>query len=408
MTISREQYREQNAGHNFKSLSPCVTCDPSLSTKRFDREKLIKDRISNLQRMMKDKGLDFFIGTTFDTVRYITDCRYVPIIDYFIDLYAVVLPVDGTPTLFAPWIEGKAMGYSETPPPSYVASPVVAERWASLFAEALKKYNFRADRIGFDYFPYAVYEALKNKVPQATLIPAMTDLLKVRAIKTHEEVTLLRKSANILDKGMTAGMNYAKPGLSEYRIMAKMESSMREAGAESLPWLNFRSGGRTLTSIFSNGRRLKKGDAVVFDIGVMSDGYYGDAARTAVAGKPAKDMRELYDALYDSYMEGLRKVKPGVKGSEVDHTIRQGLVERGYPDYPTPSGHGIGMRVTEFPWIARQEEAGEFDEELQPGMVICIEPRTYRNNVAAVGIEDMILITDTGHELLTRANRHLH
>jgi Xaa-Pro aminopeptidase len=300
------------------------------------------------------------------------------------------------------------MGYSETPPPSYVASPIVAEKWATLFVDALKKYSFTNGRIGFDYLPYSVYEALKNKIPQAILIPVMTDLLKVRALKTPDEVTLLKRAANILDEGMKAGRQSAKPGRSEYKIMAKMESAMMEAGAESLPWLNFRSGNRTLTSIFSNGRKLRKGDPVVFDIGVMKDGYYGDAARTYIAGAvPSQSLNDLYEALYDSYFEGVAKVKPGVKGSEVDEAIRKGLLERCYPDYPTPSGHGIGMRVTEFPWIARKEEAGKFDEELKPGMVICLEPRTYQKNVAAVGIEDIILVTETGHELLTRTNRDM-
>jgi Xaa-Pro aminopeptidase len=139
----------------------------------------------------------------------------------------------------------------------------------------------------------------------------------------------------------------------------------------------------------------------------MYDGYYGDAARTGVVGTPSRDLRDLYDALYDSYFEGITKVRPGVKASMIDETIRHGLLERGYPDYPTPSGHGIGMRVTEFPWVSRKEQAGEFDMELQPGMVICLEPRTYRDKVAAVGIEDVILVTELGHELLTKTSRHL-
>ena len=355
--------------------------------------------------MMKDKGLDYFIGTTFDTVRYITDCRYVPIIDYFIDLYAVVLPINDPPTLFAPWVEGKPMGYAEVSPPSYVAAPVVPDKWATLFAKTLN--NQTSCRIGFDYFPFQIYQALREKVTNATLIPVMEDLLRARAVKTPEEISLIKKTARILDKGMTAGLRFAKPGIKEYDVMAVMEGSMMTAGAESLPWLNFRSGKRTLTSIFSNGRKLKRGDVFVFDIGVMSDGYYGDAARTGIVGTPGKDVRELYDALYDSYFEGVAEVRPGVKGSVIDETIRKGLTERGYADYPTPSGHGIGMRVTEFPWIARKEEAGRFDMELQPGMVICVEPRTYLDKVAAVGIEDMILVTESGHELLTKTNRHL-
>jgi len=382
--------------------------DVSLVSRRFDREKLVKDRISKLQRMMKDKGLDFFIGTTFDTVRYISDCRYVPIIDYFIDLYAVVLPADGLPTLFAPWVEGAPMGFSEVSPPSYIASPLAAEKWASLFADALKSHNSKDGRIGFDYFPYTVYQALRDKVPGATLVPAMYDLLDVRSVKTPEEITLLKKTAGILDKGMTAGLEFARSGCSEFEVMAKMESAMMEAGAESLPWLNFRSGSRTLTSIFSNGRKLRRGDPVVFDIGVMSDGYYGDGARTGVVGTPSKELGDLYDALYDSYFEGVAKVRPGVKGSVIDETMRHGLLERGYPDYPTSSGHGIGMRVTEFPWVARRDEAGPFDMELRQGMVLCLEPRTYRDKVAGVGIEDVILVNESGHELLTKANRHLN
>jgi Xaa-Pro aminopeptidase len=231
--------------------------------------------------------------------------------------------------------------------------------------------------------------------------------MTTRAVKTREEIQLLRETAEILDNGIEAASKYAEHGLNEYQLMAKIQAAIMEAGPESLAWLNFRSGERTLTSWFANGRIMKNGDAYVFDVGCMADGYWGDVARTGVVGEPSRDLLMLYDDLYDSYLEGLRVIKPGNMASLIDETIRVALRERGLSAQSTPMGHGIGMRVAESPLIAERDVSGKLNMVLEAGMVLCVEPRTYRDGVAGVGVEDMILVTATGYEVLNKANNKL-
>jgi Xaa-Pro aminopeptidase len=145
----------------------------------------------------------------------------------------------------------------------------------------------------------------------------------------------------------------------------------------------------------------------VFDIGSIYEGYLGDIARTGAAGSASKQAREIYTAAYDALMAGTKAVKPGVRGSEVVVKIRQTLYSAGCSIPPLSTGHGIGVGAPELPWITPREE-GVDDYELKPGMVLCLEPRTSRDGVTSAGCEDTILVTDSGHEVLTKCPREEH
>lgn len=369
-----------------------------------DRERLRKARVKKARSALRNMELDALLVTAWDNVRYVTDILPYIQVDWYADYYAAILPSEGKPVLIGKTMAFNVtdqieifMGWKNTP---YIPGQLVPDLWAEIFAKTLKKLSLLKGRIGLDYMPFDMYEKLKRKVPTATFVSALDEILKARAIKDEEEIKLERKAARALCQGMEAGFKTIKPGVTERQIFSMVASTIFEAGTEILPWSALCSG------IGSNGflptdRKLKKSDLVHIDVGCILDGYCGDMARTLIVGKADRE-RKLYSAVCDAHMAGIKAIKPGVKASEIDRIIRQTMNESGWSIDPATLGHGIGLKVTELPWITTKEELGPRDMELKPGMIICLEPGVTEQEKPYIGVEDMILVTDTGFEILTK------
>jgi Xaa-Pro aminopeptidase len=197
--------------------------------------------------------------------------------------------------------------------------------------------------------------------------------------------------------------------VTERRVAAVIESAMREAGYErpafdtivasgphsAMP--HYRAGMRTLTA----------GDLVVLDFGGVLDGYCSDLTRTVSIGPPAHEARRVYDAVRDAHAAAVAAAKPGVDASAVDAAARDVLRERGLAEaFGHGTGHGLGLDVHEEPRIGKPR-ADVPPVALAPGMVFTIEPGAYLTGFGGVRIEDDVLVTDRGCELLTSVPRDL-
>lgn len=364
-------------------------------------ERLKEKKMKRIRRIMIDKELDAVILTSFENVRYLTDVRPFFSPSMYIDGYAALMLQNSDPFVVAPFIEGAKLGYSEMMPPIYIPAPCCPDRWMKIFKEILKRERRAIKCIGVDYFPLAFYNFAKKEFPNVEFKPIIEDIMKARAIKFNEEIELLKESASIVDLGAEAGFNAIEEGKREHEIVAEIIHTMADAGIEALPWYpDVRSGERTLESIFPSHKRIKRGDPVIFDIGcVGKGGYWADLSRTGFAGKPSEDLRQTYKALYDAYIETIKTIRPGMKASQIEMLLKYKLQELGYPYMNAPTGHGIGLGI-DYPWITVQ--AREKDMELQPNMVVCIEPVTYSKS-GAVKLEDSILITEGGQKILNKA-----
>jgi Xaa-Pro aminopeptidase len=152
---------------------------------------------------------------------------------------------------------------------------------------------------------------------------------------------------------------------------------------------------------------LADGDLLVLDFGGVLDGYCSDLTRTVAIGRPSAESRRLYDAVSDAQQAAIAAVRPGVEASAVDAAARSVLEGRGLGEaFGHGTGHGLGLAVHEEPRIGRPRPDSP-PVLLAPGMVFTIEPGAYLPGFGGVRIEDDVLVTDTGCEVLTTVRRDL-
>jgi Xaa-Pro aminopeptidase len=227
----------------------------------------------------------------------------------------------------------------------------------------------------------------------------------LRMIKDADEISRIRKAVNLGASLFPVALRSMRPGVSESEVAAEMEYEARRRGAEGMSFETIVAGGRR--SALPHGRAshqtLPQRGFVVVDFGVILTGYCSDMTRTVHLGKAEARERRMYHAVLRAQLAAIRKVGPGVAVSTVDRTARETLERAGYGKFFTHStGHGVGLEIHEPPRIA-----GKQRQKLRPGMVITVEPGVYIPNEGGVRIEDMVLVTEGGCEVLTPTTKKL-
>ena len=151
-------------------------------------------------------------------------------------------------------------------------------------------------------------------------------------------------------------------------------------------------------------KKIKNGDFVTLDFGCINDYYCSDLTRTFVVGKPSEEMLEIYEIVKEAQQKGLDVIKPGIKAKDVDFACRDFINKMGYGDYFTHStGHGLGIVVHDALAISPNS-----DIVLKEGMVFTVEPGIYVEGLGGVRIEDDVVVTSTGCEILTKSSKKLY
>jgi Xaa-Pro aminopeptidase len=242
-----------------------------------------------------------------------------------------------------------------------------------------------------------------------TFRPTQQVVEQLRVIKDAFEIALLRAAAGRLSAVAAAGLGAVKAGVKERDVAAAIESAMREAGYDRPAFDTIVAAGphSALPHYRAGDRILAEGDLVVLDFGGVLDGYCCDLTRTVAVGSPSFDARRLYAAVLEAQQAALAAVRPGVAATAVDAAARDVLIGHGLGDaFGHGTGHGLGLDVHEEPRITRPRPDVP-DVPLHPGMVFTIEPGAYLPGFGGVRIEDDVLVTDTGCDVLTSVPREL-
>ena len=232
---------------------------------------------------------------------------------------------------------------------------------------------------------------------------------QLRMIKDAAEIAALRESARRIRPVADAAFAAARAGVAERQVAAAIEAAMRQAGYERPAFDTIVGSGphSALPHYRAGDRVLTEGDLVVLDFGGVLDGYCSDLTRTVAIGSIAPEARRIYDAVLEAQRAAVGAVRPGVTTTEVDAAAR-GVLERHRlgPAFGHGTGHGLGLDVHEDPRITKPRPDVEAIP-LAPGMVFTIEPGAYVAGFAGVRIEDDVLVTESGCEVLTDVPREL-
>jgi Xaa-Pro aminopeptidase len=285
-----------------------------------------------------------------------------------------------------------------------------AERESRIPARVLKREEREAlfqdlrGRVGFEaeHFPYAALERLRELSP-AEWVPTKGVIERLRLKKRPEEVARIRQAQALAERALERALALLRPGVEEREVALEIEFFLRKEGAEGVAFPPIvASGARgALPHARASEKRLEPGELITLDLGAKVAGYHSDMTRTVALGKPSPEMRRVYEAVQEALEVALQGLKPGRTGKEVDALAREALGRHGLDRYFVHSlGHGVGLAVHEGPGLSPYTE-----EVLEPGMVVTVEPGVYLPGVGGVRIEELVLITEDGIELLSRFPR---
>jgi Xaa-Pro aminopeptidase len=237
------------------------------------------------------------------------------------------------------------------------------------------------------------------------LVSAPPLIERARMVKDSEEIRRIRAAINLGASLFKIARKKIRPGVKEVEVAAAMEYEARRAGSEGMSFSTIIAAGKRSAIVHGRASEapIPRRGFVVCDFGVILAGYCSDRTRTVHVGRPTRDARQMYQAVLEAQQAAIAQVLPGVTAASIDAAARKVLRKHNLARHFTHStGHGLGLEIHEAPRLA----AGQ-TQELQPGMVITIEPGAYIPGKQGVRIEDVVVVTSAGCEVLTPTDKEL-
>jgi len=350
-------------------------------------------RITKLQQSLRKRGLDYFLINDSAHLRYLSGFSGS-------NGLALVSP-------------GRKLFLTDFRYKNQVRDEVkqfdirIAERDLWTTVGQLKQLAGRKLRIGFEpkRLSYYAYQRLRDLLPRAELVPAQTAVDELVAQKEPQEIEKIRKAAEIVDHVFSEVVNLIKPGTIEMDIAAELEYQMKMRGAAGSAFEPIVASGTR--SALPHGRptskKMKKGELVTLDFGANYDGYVSDLTRTVIIGKANSRQKQVYSIVSQAQKKGIDAVHAAKDARAVDKVARDIIAKKGFgSNFGHGLGHGIGVEVHESPTLSPKST-----DRLKPNMVVTIEPGIYISGWGGVRIEDDVLVTTNGPEVLTASPKEL-
>jgi Xaa-Pro aminopeptidase len=366
---------------------------------------LYSQRAATVRRALADTGLDAFIVTHPPNLRYLTGFDG-SVGALLLASSSAVLIVDGRYiTTARDWVESSGEL-------QWVRVELAARSLEERLVDAISGVPAQAIGVEGAAMTLSRFERLnallsagagKDSPPVVRLIPTERIVERARVIKDAGEVATFRKAAAMLSEVAVRVLDIVSPGRSELEIAGDVDTFLRQAGFSRPAFDTIVASGpnSALPHARPGSRRLLPGDSVVLDFGGVYDGYCVDLTRT-VQLPPATDaFLRTFTAVRAAHAAALAAIRPGLKASLVDAAAREVLGAHGLADaFVHGTGHGLGLEVHEEPRVTKPGSAA-MDETLQPGMVFTVEPGAYLPGAHGVRIEDDVVVTAEGCEVLT-------
>ncbi|MEH7391419.1 M24 family metallopeptidase [Bacillus sp. JJ1474] len=276
-----------------------------------------------------------------------------------------------------------------------------------IFEEVVVQANeMKISKLGFEqeHLSYGLFSR-NETLFSAELVPTFEAVEKIRMIKTEDEIKKLRVAADITDKAYLHILNIIRAGMSELDVAEELGAFIKKHGGTTTSFSPIVASG--YRSSLPHGRAsdkiIEKGDMITIDFGANYEGYWADISRVVAIGEPVPELRNLHDVVLTSFENCVAHLRPGLTDKEVDYLMRENIIKHGFNEQSgTGTGHGIGIEVHEAPLFSVLK-----DKVLEENMVITVEPGIYLKGLGGARVEDVILITENGREVLTPSTKEL-
>ncbi|KPK43022.1 MAG: hypothetical protein AMJ78_00190 [Omnitrophica WOR_2 bacterium SM23_29] len=257
-------------------------------------------------------------------------------------------------------------------------------------------------RLGFEArnLDVAQYRQIKKHLHPIGFISTYGLIVEeMRNTKGPEELTKIKKAIRITIQALRYAKRIIKPGLKEIEIAAQLERFIRNKGARTTSFETIVASGEnsSFPHHLTSNRKIKKQDSLFIDIGVDYQGYKSDLTRTYFLGRIPSKISRAYEIVRQAQAQAINRIKPGVRFCEIDKCARQHIAEHGYGGFFAHNlGHGIGLEIHEPPFISAKNKT-----TIEIGMVFTVEPGIYVPNRFGIRIEDDVVVTKSGCEVLS-------
>lgn len=261
-------------------------------------------------------------------------------------------------------------------------------------------------KVGFegDFVTYDEYHELSDNLHSFNLVSVQLDAL--RMVKDNAELVAIKKAVEIADNAFSQILSFIKPGMSEQEVALELEYYMRKLGAEKPAFDTIMASGKrgALPHGRASQKIIKLGDFVTMDFGAVYNGYHSDITRTICMGKATSRQKEIYGIVLAAQLAGVQAVIPGKVGKEVDAVARKIIIDAGFGEFFGHGlGHGLGLNIHEEPRLS----PANIHTVLMKNMVVTVEPGIYLPEWGGVRIEDTVLVSDDGCQILTASSKQL-
>lgn len=382
---------------------------------RYDFAELRRQRVAKAHSALAESEADGMLVWKDENVRYLTALRAQLIAGKTTSLNGAILVPGEDPILLGSGgeIDKARMGMSWIAEAHAV--PIMEQRELvdgfvkNILTPILANRGLTSGKLAVDQANISFIHSLQAHLPDLELVDGDTVMQKARWLKTDLEVAIIEEACAIGDSVTQRALDEAKAGRRELEIAGDAMQTLFYLGGEMAHVTTpFVASGEHMSPPhrLATDKIVRNSDLVFIDIGAMWNGYFSDIGRTTIVGKPSKDQKKIYTAVYEGLMAGIDKMRPGNTNQDCADAIINKVGDYGLADhlFSLFIGHGIGMGANEPPYIG-ETLPGSTVYEFQPNQVFAVEPLVWVPNVRGGGgvrIEDMVLITDGAPHLLSR------
>jgi len=364
---------------------------------------LNKARLQNLSRALQKNELDAIALNPGSTMTYLTGLQF-----HLMERPVVLfITADQDPLLVLPHLEMPKAGLFPFPVQTIPYGELPHE-WDAAFQQAARALNLNGKRIGIEPRQLRIMEFrhIQAGAPQASYPDAEKALSVLRLRKDKQEIETMRQAVKIAQDALKDTLPLIKIGMTERELAAELTIQLFKHGSDpELPFAPIVSAGMNAANPHASpsDKKLEAGDMLVVDWGATYRGYISDLTRTFAVGQANPEWREIHKIVQDANAAGRAAGKPGAPCADVDIATRNVIEKAGYGKYFNHrTGHGIGMEAHEAPYMR-----GDNQQLLEAGMAYTVEPGIYLPNQNGVRIEDNVVVTETGVEVLSDMPREL-